>query len=75
MYEYPPQNIKKTAHRLLIFSVCRFNFLPICKQTSELLIRCAILVFVLRTVAMFTPEEFAKTKKLETKMENELSRY
>ncbi len=55
--------------------MCRFNFLPICKQIARLLIRYAILVFVLRTVAMFTPEELAKTKKLATKMENELSRY
>lgn len=54
--------------------MCRFNFLPICKQIAELLIRCAIPVFVLRTVAMFTPEELAKTKKSATEMVNELDK-
>lgn len=54
--------------------MCRFNFLPIYKQTTELLIRCAIPVFVLRTVAMFTPEFLAETQKAATKMVKELAR-
>ncbi len=62
------------AHRLLIFSVCRVNILPISKQIAKLLIRCAIPASVLRTVAMFTPELLAETQRAATKMVNELDK-